>query len=202
MRVFILSTGRAGSKAIIEACKHITNFTSAHESKIDTIGQSRLDYPDNHIESDNRLSWFLGSLDEIYGDDAIYVHLKRDKKKTVESFNKRWDHLFSIIKSFSNGILNTPYQILSEAEKTKVCELYYDTVNNNIEHFLKDKTKTLTINLESINVDFKKFWVLIEAEGDLKKALLEFQKKHNKSKPRKINLRYRVKLIINSIFKN
>ena len=47
------------------------------------IGPERLDYPDQHIESDNRLAWYAGRLEKRYGDDAFYVHLKRDRQRVV-----------------------------------------------------------------------------------------------------------------------
>ena len=86
MNIFVLSTGRCGSMTLDKFCKHITNYTSAHESR------NNLDfkYPPNHIEIDNRLSWFLGRLDKIYGDDAFYVHLKRDDLKVAKSYQNRF----------------------------------------------------------------------------------------------------------------
>lgn len=78
MNVFILNAGRSGSKTFARACDHITNFTSAHESRSGLLGEGHFAYPDNHIESDNRLAWLLGRLDRKYGDRAFYVHLTRD----------------------------------------------------------------------------------------------------------------------------
>ncbi len=86
MNVFILNTGRCGSYTFHEACSHIKNFTSGHESRSTILGPNRLDYPENHIESDNRLSWLLGRLDKKYGDNAYYVHLLRNEKDLVYSF--------------------------------------------------------------------------------------------------------------------
>ncbi|MEJ1383421.1 MAG: hypothetical protein RPV21_03475, partial [Candidatus Sedimenticola sp. (ex Thyasira tokunagai)] len=67
MNIFILNTGRCGSTTFIEACRHITNYSAAHESRIQLIGDRRLAYPQNHIEADNRLSWLLGRLEHTYG---------------------------------------------------------------------------------------------------------------------------------------
>jgi len=103
MNIFILNTGRCGSTTFIEACQHISNYSSAHESLSTYIGKQRLNYPDNHIEADNRLSWFLGRLDKEYGDDAFYVHLSRDLKQTAESFAKRED--YGIMKAYKEGVL-------------------------------------------------------------------------------------------------
>ncbi|MHC4834220.1 MAG: hypothetical protein ACYTFH_10095, partial [Planctomycetota bacterium] len=60
MNVFILSTGRAGSMSFERACSHITNYSAGHETRSGFLGQRRFDYPQNHIESDNRLAWLLG----------------------------------------------------------------------------------------------------------------------------------------------
>ena len=54
----------------------MTNFTAGHETRTNRLGAARLDYPDRHIEADNRLSFFLGKLNARWGDDAHYVHLR------------------------------------------------------------------------------------------------------------------------------
>lgn len=76
MNIFVLNTGRCGSTTLIKACRHITNYSEAHESRCAMLGRERLNYPPNHIEADKRLVWLLGRLDKEYGDDALYVHLK------------------------------------------------------------------------------------------------------------------------------
>ena len=67
MNVFILNSGRCGSTTWIRACTHIDNFSAGHETRSHLSGDARLDYPDRHIEADNRLSWLLGRLDRQYG---------------------------------------------------------------------------------------------------------------------------------------
>jgi len=175
MNVFILNTGRCGSTTFIMACEHITNFTSAHESRCDRLGEDRLAYPENHIEADNRLSWFLGRLDNHYGDKAIYVHLMRNSHDTASSYAKR---LFpgGIIPAYRKGILQ---HLPDDISDMSVSLDYYDTVNSNIEHFLKDKTRKMEFNLENAKEDFKKFWELIGAEGDLDAAMAEFDIPYN-----------------------
>jgi hypothetical protein len=111
MNVFILNTGRCGSTTFVKACEHITNFTTAHESRMHLIGNQRLAYPDNHIEADNRLAWFLGRLEAAYGDRAIYVHLRRDPLKTARSFEKRYNFalLTPIEKPWSMVVPKQPH---------------------------------------------------------------------------------------------
>lgn len=180
MNVFILNTGRCGSTSFIKACNHITNFSSAHESRISALGEDRLAYPQNHIEADNRLSWLLGRLDRTYGDNAIYVHLKRNNNDTALSFSRRYSH--GIIRAYRGaGIL---MGLPEDSEPMAVSLDYCDTVNSNIDLFLKDKTRKMDINLENIEQDFIAFWKLIGAEGDMNAALAEFGTRHNASKQR------------------
>ncbi len=182
MRVFILSTGRCGSTAIFEACRHIENYTTAHESLSQKFGEERFDYPQNHIESDNRLSWHLGQLDSIFGDEPFYVHLKRNKEAVAASFAKRFNGSVSIIDAFCSGIRMRPHSKLTKKEKLIACHDYITTVNSNIEFFLSNKSKKATLNLENINTDFPIFWDKIGAKGDLISALKEFDSRHNSSK--------------------
>ena len=176
MNVFVLCTGRCGSMTLARACGHISNYTSAHESRCAGVGDSRLDYPENHIEIDNRLAWFLGRLDEQYGDEAIYIHLKRDTEHVAQSFLKRYSK--GIMGAYKNTILLGKQGV----NGLPVCRDYCDTVNSNIRLFLKDKTKHMEFNLESCQDDFAKFWSLVSAEGDYEAALAEFEVKHNASK--------------------
>lgn len=175
--IFILSTGRCGSTTFFKACQHISNYTSEHESRAGKVGPTRLDYPKNHIESDNRLSWFLGRLDQTYGNDAVYIHLKRDDTKVAASYAKR---LFAggIIPAYGYGIY---FPKSPENSSLFIAEDYCNTVNSNIEHFLKNKTKKMIFNLETAEQDFRKFWDLIGAEGDFNAAMSEFNTLHNAS---------------------
>lgn len=178
MNVFVLNTGRCGSTTFIEACKHITNFSSAHESRSALLNDERLDYPKNHIEADNRLSWLLGRLDKKYGDDAFYVHLKRNENDTARSFTKRYSS--GIIKAYrgSGIMLGLP----ENSDSMSVALDYCYTVNSNIELFLNDKSKKVTITLENIDQGFTEFWNLINAEGNIAAALAEFSVNYNATK--------------------
>lgn len=175
MNVFILNSGRCGSTTFIKACQHINNYTAAHESRIRNTGPERLNYPDNHIEADNRLSWFLGRLDVLYGDSAIYIHLIRNADEAASSFIKRSE--FGIMKAWREGIYLT-----DDADSpVALANDYIYTVNSNIKLFLKDKTHKMTFHLENARDDFKVFCDLINAEGDIDAALNEWQTHHNHS---------------------
>lgn len=180
MNVFVLNTGRCGSTTFIKACRHITNFTCGHESRTAALGADRLAYPDNHIEADNRLSWLLGRLDAIYGDNAVYVHLKRDIHDTARSYARRYSN--GIMKAYKgDGILaglsidNDPFSVALD---------YCHTVNSNIELFLKDKTKKMEIHLEDMDRDFVAFWDFIGAEGEIRAAMVEFSIHYNAAQSR------------------
>ncbi len=181
MNIFILNTGRCGSTTFIKACQHISNFSSAHESRSKLIGEERFNYPKNHIEADNRLSWVLGRLERVYGNDAIYVHLKRDDNATASSFVKRFSR--GIVKAYKEGVLMGSFDenALSNHAPLSVALDYCDTVNSNIELFLKDKSQKMDFWLENAQEDFPKFWQLIEAEGELEAALAEFATCYNAS---------------------
>ncbi len=167
MNVFVLCAGRCGSTTFIKACQHITNFTSAHESRCSMLDLDRFDYPGNHIEADNRLSWLLGRLDKCYGDDAFYVHLTRTSVDTAHSFSRRYEG--GIIKAYRyDGIL---LGLPEESDPLLVSLDYCQTVNSNIELFLKDKTSKMEIALETIDRDFATFWERIGSEGDIDAAL-------------------------------
>lgn len=202
MRVFILCTGRSGSKAIIKSCKHIENYTSGHESLTHFFGPERFNYDDHHIEADNRLSWHLGQLNKLYKDTAFYVHLKRNRDNLANSFMKRFYQPGSMIDAFCEGIKKTPPEKLGYADRLKVCYDYIDTVNSNIAFFLSDKSNKMTINLENIITDFPDFCDRIDAKGDLNAALEEFRIKHNASSKRRFNLLYRNKLIFKREWKH
>jgi hypothetical protein len=176
MNIFILNSGRCGSTTFIKACSHIINYSSAHESRTEFLGENRFQYPENHIEADNRLSWFLGRLEKSYGNTAMYVHLKRDINKTAQSFTKRYSS--GIIRAYRESIImGMPYDV----DPINVSLDYLDTVNSNIELFLRDKTKVMIFSLENSKEDFKKFWDMIGARGDLESSLSEFNVNYNAS---------------------
>ena len=90
MRVFVVGTGRCGTRTFHQACLRISNFTAGHETHaLRSIGD--LEYPDGHIEVDHHLGWALPLLLERYppGPDALYIHLLREREDCVRSFSRR-----------------------------------------------------------------------------------------------------------------
>ena len=176
MNVFVLNTGRCGSTTFIKACTHISNYSCGHETLIDRLGLQRTTFPENHIEADNRLSWFLGRIDEQYGNDAFYVHLTRNIDDTVNSFVKRMD--YGIMKAYKQGILMDD---MPAHDKAAFARDYIHTVTSNINLFLKDKSNTLHFELEDAQKHFMEFFQRINAEGKIDLALEEWNTPHNAS---------------------
>ncbi len=178
MNVFVLCTGRCGSMTLVEACKHIRNFSAAHESRTGLLGADRLAFPPNHIEVDNRLSWFLGRLDRAYGTEAFYVHLRRDRTATAASYAKR--HGKGIMDAYAGKramLLHLP----RGTDPMAIALDYVDTVTANIEAFLKDKPRRMDFEIEHAGRDFPRLCESITAEIDLTAALREFDARHNAS---------------------
>lgn len=183
MNIFVLCTGRSGSTTFSRACSHIQNFSVGHESRGGFV-EGRVNYPENHIEVDNRLSWFLGRLDQEYGDGAFYVHLKRNKQDTAESWtNPGFYEGPGIMRAYRTGILRPELRssVKKDPAPIELTRHYYDTVNANISLFLKDKTDWMTFNLETAKSDFREFWDRINASGNREDALAEWDRNYNAS---------------------
>jgi hypothetical protein len=175
MNVFVLCTGRCGSTTFAKACAHITNYTAGHQTNMRVLGVQRLVYPRDHIEVDNRLSWFLGRLDVAYGRDAFYVHLTRDNEAVVSSFVNRFDK--SIVRAHGHDVV---FDANRRHAKRNVCLDYVWTVGDNIKLFLKDKQDVcMPIDLADAKELFPEFWRRIGAQGNLEAALAEFDVKYN-----------------------
>lgn len=160
---------------VSKACSHLLNYSSGHETLTGKLGSSRFNYPKFHIESDNRLAWLLGRLDEKFGDKALYVHLTRNNRDTAKSFAKRQGGIMAAYQG--SGIIMG----LMEEDQVTVAEDYVNTVTKNIELFLTDKSHKMKLRLEHGKQDFRSLWEEIEGEGDLNSALCEFDVKYNKS---------------------
>jgi len=172
MNIFTLCTGRCGSTTFERACRHAANYTSTHEGGRRT-GYS-LQYPDRHIEVDNRLAWFLGRLHKMYP-AAYYVHLLRNAEAVARSYAARGTSeptkiLHGYMFAVKQGRRADP---LAEAGEMVA------TVNANITHFLRDK-QHMVVNIETAVHSFPVLWRRIRAEGDMDAALVELKKRYNK----------------------
>lgn len=203
MRCFVLSTGRAGSLTVAKAFSLAQNYTVKHESRITVFDHTRLDYPDNHIESDNRLSWFLGSLLQRYP-DALYIHLTRDPQKVVASYVRRWEallaptsarevangvlrligrrHDMTIVDAFARGILGQRMP-LSHEERVTIATLFVNTVNDNIASALGAARHSLKMSIEEPSGPFEVAWATLGIHGDLTAARALLSQRFNLEKP-------------------
>jgi len=175
--VFVLCTGRCGSVAFAKACGHFTNYSAGHETNRAT-GRARLDYPGGHIEIDNRLAWFLGELEERYGDHALYVHLVRDESQVAASYDRRWHHRTSLVHGFDEGIC------MHRDPGPEAAKDLAATVNANIRMFLRGKSNVMVGDIDRVEEWFPDFAAAIDATGHLDAALAEFARQHNQTECR------------------
>lgn len=173
--IFVLCTGRCGSTTFIAAAKHLKNYTAEHESRCRHLGTQRFAYPAFHIEADNRLSWLLGRLEDEFGNSAFYVHLTRDEEATAKSYAKREGGIMEAYQGM--GIIMG----CQETDRMLIAKDYVNTVTSNIRHFLRDKTNKMHFRLENAERDFTRFCSMVGAQGNMKRALAEFDIKHNAS---------------------
>jgi hypothetical protein len=183
MNVFVLCTGRCGSKSFIQACSHITNYSAGHETRVRHVGAAKFAYPADHIEADNRLAWHLGRLEEVYSDDALYVHLYRDRSKVIASYAQRWAPVGGMMPAYRNGILRA-----GAHSRSATAEDFVATVEANIASFLRDKSMKMSVALEDAVDWFPVFWDRIGAEGDLDRALAEWSQPRN-TRPERTSFR-------------
>lgn len=177
--MFVLCTGRCGSITFTRAASHIRNYTADHECRVQALGDERLSYPPNHIEVDNRLAWMLGRLEESFGKDAFYVHLRRNPEAVARSFDRRWSVRYGIISAYRNGILSGA----QGAKSYDICVDLVQTIDANITAFLADKPLKMDFDLEAAERDWVTFWKRIGAEGDLEASLAEWLVPHNAMPP-------------------
>lgn len=156
-----------------KAAGHATNFTSGHETRSHLLGD-HFAYPSNHIEVDNRLTWFLGRLHQAFP-DAYYVHLVRDAVATARSFLARYER--GIVSAYAGSIL---MGLPADAAPFDVCRDYVETVRANVELFLRDRPHML-IDIDRPKDDFAGLWHRIGAKGDLAAALAEFDVRYNRT---------------------
>ena len=184
MNVFVLSPGRSGSTTVTKACDHLDGWTAGHESRARELGAARFDYPPNHVESDNRLSFLLGRLFDRFGDDALYVHLRRDPEQVAQSYNKRWTAPEAIMPAYQHGVLmrREPLKIRPGSDDgLQLARDYVLTVNANVTEFLRHRTNPMTLDLEHIVEQFPDFLDRIGATGDWNAIERELRTRHNAS---------------------
>lgn len=180
MNVFVLGTGRCGTKTFAVACSHLTNYTAGHETRVRRV-VARLDYPENHIESDPRLSWHVGELALRYP-DAYYVHLIRRPEEVIASLMLRWN-TSKFLRFLRLALVNREERDYSTEEARRaLCELYVRTVTANVGVFLTGAKRMMVMELHRAKEQFPRFLSAIGAEGDLAAAAAEWDVRHNASR--------------------
>jgi len=170
MRVFVVGTGRCGSVTLSKACKNIKNYSSSHESKTSPNNQGvfgDLEYPENHIEIDPRMSYHIFSLREKYK-DGIFFHLLREESGCVRSLSKRKS--LRNYSTFHYGWFDNDYDAAAK--------MYYENTTKMLKSVIPESH---TIVLENIEHDWVKFCKIIKAECDQEKALIQLKQKYNRS---------------------
>ena len=196
MKVIVLCSGRTGSTTLYRSCQLLDNFSVGHESQVKRLGAERFQFPDQHIEIDNRLIWQLGNLQQHIGNQAMYVHLTRERSAVKQSFINRLYQPKSIFYSYCESIKKSTPENLSSDEIDHLADDLLNSIDANIRYFLKDKTHQMEFHVENYQQDFSHFWEFINAKGDFEKALTEWSRKHNSSKKTKTNFRYDLKRMI------
>ncbi|MBO7922675.1 hypothetical protein J5X92_10635 [Alteromonas sp. K632G] len=176
MNIFVLSAGRAASTTFARACVYIDNYSCAHESNAQMLFPQRMTYPNNHIEVDNRLVWFLPLIESYSKGETYFVYLKKDLDKIAHSYELRWGLRESIVKAFGHGILMRPK--ISHLERIDICRSYTQFCEESILSFISDK-RSITIEVDNIKEGFDQFFDDIGACGDKEAALEELSIKYN-----------------------
>lgn len=156
--MFVIGTGRCGSATFFQACRHITNYTTGHET---TVRKIKNDFPDRHIEIAARLP--IGTIIKNYP-GSKWVHLIRERDSCVQSLitngKEPLEHFIKYHKK-------TPIDLETTAT------LYYEWTNDNIKQMLKTE-RHITMHLEDI--EWMEFWGFIGAEGNFCKSTIEWNR--------------------------
>lgn len=175
MRVFVLGTGRCGTMTFARACRHITNFTAAHESHRGRIAD--LAFRNDHIEVDAHLVHALPRLLLLYPPSpiyqplgpgsAVYIHLVRERAATIKSLAKRGS---------TDAYARWAWQ--SGPSRAAAAAAMYDNANGLIAALVPD---AYLMPLEDIKGLWRSFWNYIGADGDFDKSLAEWNVRYNAS---------------------
>jgi len=171
MQCFCLCTGRCGSLTLVQAFRHATNYTAAHESG--RANHYALEYPDDHIEVDNRLSWFVGSL-AVRFPEARWIWLRRDPAAAAASYaRRRHSTAIKAINAICQGHLKG---------RAELAQKLIRTMEENIAEFLRFRPHDVC-RIERAKKDFPPIWRSLGCTGDLAAAVAEFDHRYNASPP-------------------
>ncbi|EKD59997.1 MAG: hypothetical protein ACD_54C01008G0001 [uncultured bacterium] len=86
---------------------------------------------------------------------------------------------YGLIKAYRETMLLNLVLRAPKTDWTLIAEDMIDTITANITHFLRDKTKVMSVQMETVEQDFPAFWHWIGAKGDLNAAMAEWSVRHN-----------------------
>jgi len=195
--VFVLSAGRTATTTFIEASKHLPGITASHESRVADPIQNRLDYPNNHIEADNRLIFFLSLLDEKFATDTAYVYLLRDEKLVARSYSERWHLSISIVRAFTNGVRMVPR--VKNNEILDYCHDYVKYVDSVVRLHLSKQENAFVFDLSKAEEEYKRFAKWVGVENLPEAACAEWRQHHNLNRYPKVStwIKRRIRILIN-----
>lgn len=165
MRVFVVGTGRCGTATFYQACRHITNYTCAHESQAYRIPD--YEYPDNHIEVSHMNIIAIPHLRERYR-DSLFVHLFRERESCISSLIQQ---IPLELKAWS-----IEWYLRDDLPVGEIAPAYYDRVKE-----LCNRLCTCRVEVEKAKIWWTDFWDAIKAEGNQEEALKEFDRRYNPS---------------------
>ena len=145
MRVFFISPGRTATTTLAKSFGQIKSLTSGHESNVKNRLGDRVIYPDNHVEADNRLLFFMPQLTERYGETELLVIIERNRAEIANSYRKRW-WKFNLPKIFAQGILMRDVK----ENDDKLVDDMVDWAYEQIHYFSKDWKNVITIKFDEI----------------------------------------------------
>ena len=169
MNVFILSPGRTATKTLTYIFSKVPGYTSGHETRCKYLGGERVDYPENHIECDNRLSWFMPRLTKKYSKEAVLVVVHRDHESVAKSYNHRWQKI-NIMKAYSQGVLKREF---SEND-LDVCRDYVSNVYEQIESFSGEWRHVVHLDLDDPELGVSEVLRLIGCPEKTESTLHDF----------------------------
>jgi hypothetical protein len=109
------------------------------------------------------------------------VHLTREPEKVVESYLKRWHIKVSVVRAFYHGVLMKPEKP-SVARAREGCRIFVDTVNENINNYLSERSNWCEVRVENFQEDFFAFMDKSGLTGDREAIAQLLQSVDNASK--------------------
>lgn len=187
--VFILSPGRTGTTSFARILSCIPKFTSGHETRVKFLGDSRIDYPSNHIEADNRLVFFLPKLTKRYAANSLLIILYRPNEEIADSYSKRW-YKTNLMKAYAQGILLRSFRENDIAVSNDMVSNTYET----IEYFANDWKHVVRIDLHDPSKGLKEFCLHMNLSDEFCKHFKE-QLDHKRENINRKDLRHRLSII-------